>query len=1191
MSYQSNAAISHDITNGENGLDKRKLFDLTPSFGDIDDVYLSSANFSDLDSNSSMSMVMSERVQRIASGIYREFETMIEAYGLPVVERLMPLIIGLLENLDELYKDQAAYHAEVGQLREENVHICDQLAAEKAARKQAELRLLQTEDTFDEERKANDAKNEALSSSCRQIELKLQLAKDQVSRLEAKEQEWKKEENRLHERLNELIRSNVELTEQIKFVNQQNNAMISAGNGAGVGAVVSTPNTHSKNAMHRLSITSSPHHLIGSRETSIHSQSPDTGYDATSSGFGFDEMPSTAEAEVCPNAEDDLPEDYPTSNSETETSEFASMRKEIDVLIKENMDLVETKNALNVVKDDLLSKIDYLTSENLSLRESVDMLTHARASLQGELTNTDQMLSDARSEITQLTEKLSTYYQENKNEESSNPSQRKRFTRSEMARILAERNHYKERLLELQDAVRFTETLRVGQKGHPDLLSKIMTTPSQQQKCDTVTPVSGPLQSLQKFFSAFTSGQRSEVVSGSMQSTEGGSSILGADVSLSWITLSAKGTHSPIYGWASGKSTQIPVTTEQSTDDEKSCDEKKKNADSDNADTDVQQHFSVPIPVQCRTIGGLHRKHLEICSALTVPIVSLDGDTKTKFHLWLIGRGGPADSHLSDSSPPTSLNRGYLGQVHIFEPTKFTQPVYSFDLDNGFLPTTAVYVKYAKESATSSSQQMSPTSSDAKIEFTWELTDSILYADNADANEKIKNDSKSGCVILASNDGRFLVFQLCYEFKSDCQSSAVAGDVHTHTCGIQEDQEVSTKCSIRLPHILYKFNTNSQGLVANGMISCDNYVCIGLFNSLGTSQFVCFQWPVFTEIVSKDSSTPASLKTMHKLISLPYESLSTGPLIMTSSSCNDDWRNNVMGEGESAPNDHIWLGTAGGGYCYCLSVKSGDVITSLALPNETPCLHAICIKSSTCKSSELIWLAVSGNPTICTPSKTSVTSTVKTDNVSGDDNDSNNNNNNNNNNDSDNSSNKNKMNNISGGMARLLACCPKQKCILRQIDLTAALSSMIDIEGVTDPIDLTICRLLIVPMTVDREIWFATRSGLIARLRLDYTEMNTSQHEIELPKSSSISISCHGYRRPGCNLLLLLQASQTNDSELDHLIVSVGHDYVDLRQILSVHKKSSDTDRASNRTHYINRSRQMGSGAHAIVWRLTEGCS
>lgn len=42
-------------------------------------------------------------------------------------------------------------------------------------------------------------------------------------------------------------------------------------------------------------------------------------------------------------------------------------------------------------------------------------------------------------------------------------------------------------------------------------------------------------------------------------------------------------------------------------------------------------------------------------------------------------------------------------------------------------------------------------------------------------------------------------------------------------------------------------------------------------------------------------------------------------------------------------------------------------------------------------------------------------------------------------------------------------------------------------ENVTDPIDLTICRLLIIPLTSDHEIWFATRSGLIARLHLDYS--------------------------------------------------------------------------------------------------------
>ena len=38
--------------------------------------------------------------------------------------------------------------------------------------------------------------------------------------------------------------------------------------------------------------------------------------------------------------------------------------------------------------------------------------------------------------------------------------QRKRFTRVEMARVLMERNQYKEKLMELQEAVKFTELQR-----------------------------------------------------------------------------------------------------------------------------------------------------------------------------------------------------------------------------------------------------------------------------------------------------------------------------------------------------------------------------------------------------------------------------------------------------------------------------------------------------------------------------------------------------------------------------------------------------------------------------------------------------------------------------------------------------------------------------------------------------------
>lgn len=56
-------------------------------------------------------------------------------------------------------------------------------------------------------------------------------------------------------------------------------------------------------------------------------------------------------------------------------------------------------------------------------------------------------------------------------------AQRKRFTRVEMARVLMERNQYKERLMELQEAVRWTEMIRASRE-HPDAANS----PQKQKK-------------------------------------------------------------------------------------------------------------------------------------------------------------------------------------------------------------------------------------------------------------------------------------------------------------------------------------------------------------------------------------------------------------------------------------------------------------------------------------------------------------------------------------------------------------------------------------------------------------------------------------------------------------------------------------------------------------------------------------
>ncbi len=61
-------------------------------------------------------------------------------------------------------------------------------------------------------------------------------------------------------------------------------------------------------------------------------------------------------------------------------------------------------------------------------------------------------------------------------------SQRKRFTRAEMARVLMERNQYKERLMDLQEAVRWTEMMRASKTSD----SPAPTTSNPNAKPDAV---------------------------------------------------------------------------------------------------------------------------------------------------------------------------------------------------------------------------------------------------------------------------------------------------------------------------------------------------------------------------------------------------------------------------------------------------------------------------------------------------------------------------------------------------------------------------------------------------------------------------------------------------------------------------------------------------------------------------------
>ncbi|MEQ2166251.1 C-Jun-amino-terminal kinase-interacting protein 4 [Goodea atripinnis] len=70
--------------------------------------------------------VMSERVAGLASSIYREFERLIEKYDEDVVKDLMPLIVGLLENLDSVFAANKEHVVELELLKEDNEQLVTQ---------------------------------------------------------------------------------------------------------------------------------------------------------------------------------------------------------------------------------------------------------------------------------------------------------------------------------------------------------------------------------------------------------------------------------------------------------------------------------------------------------------------------------------------------------------------------------------------------------------------------------------------------------------------------------------------------------------------------------------------------------------------------------------------------------------------------------------------------------------------------------------------------------------------------------------------------------------------------------------------------------------------------------------------------------------------------------------------------------
>ncbi|KAK9305349.1 hypothetical protein QLX08_003604 [Tetragonisca angustula] len=469
-------------------------------------------------------VVMSEKVQSLAGSIYQEFEKMIARYDEDVVKDLMPLLVNVLECLDISYTENQEREVELELLREDNEQLVTQYEREKQLRKASDQKLLELEDVAEDERKELLSKIDSLESIVRMLELKTKNSHDHVVRLEEKEAELKREYTRLHERYTELFKTHVDYMERTKMLVGSTERLENSSSGRGPSRLPSLGLTHMSRSSGPLSYgfqsleasinaeevqqEGSPPSAVANLRTEMLDSSSEAAIE-TSDKSQLTDKPAQANKTTAisrhESPETEIPPPLVTPTSPTieklattpsgrsrtereqrsgntlyqelsfqdadalgemdEGADITGMGKEVENLIMENNELLATKNALNIVKDDLIVKVDELTSEQEILREEVRSLQQARERLRQKVAALEEELKKVKEEAEAAAKAA-----KSDDEEDVSLAQRKRFTRVEMARVLMERNQYKERFMELQEAVRWTEMIRAT-KTDPSSIS------------------------------------------------------------------------------------------------------------------------------------------------------------------------------------------------------------------------------------------------------------------------------------------------------------------------------------------------------------------------------------------------------------------------------------------------------------------------------------------------------------------------------------------------------------------------------------------------------------------------------------------------------------------------------------------------------------------------------------------------
>ncbi|XP_030053620.1 C-Jun-amino-terminal kinase-interacting protein 4 isoform X2 [Microcaecilia unicolor] len=480
-----------------------------------------------------------EMVMALSGSIYGELEKLIGTYGQGAITGLMPLLVSVLEGLGEASVQARERQEQLEMLAEDHQRLLAQFEQEREARKRAEERCMETEDSAEQEQRGYQASLASLETQRKLMELKARGYADQIASLEEQRAALNKE-------LSFLAQTHSKLMKNYQDLRFQRSLSLEAARHSGR----SSPLPHSEkktsllefqealSSLESITCHVCPESSSMDREVS-QNQTPDSsvgglvlnksscpvqsglevndqtlqdelkpeedapkklrrcskdGSSVTERLLKVDEIiNSTPELELTSEhlkksapqwqAEEDLGKEKEKENEEDDHEErntdslFAEVSvtspeliadvdegadlqgtgNSLEVLMAENANLKDVQMVVDVARKSLIARVEELTAEREDFRREVAALQQNLGRGQMKIRETEQEVQRLRQELEEARK------QSSEGSEVDMPAaQRRRFTRAEMARVLMERNQYKERLMELQEAVRRTELLRVS---------------------------------------------------------------------------------------------------------------------------------------------------------------------------------------------------------------------------------------------------------------------------------------------------------------------------------------------------------------------------------------------------------------------------------------------------------------------------------------------------------------------------------------------------------------------------------------------------------------------------------------------------------------------------------------------------------------------------------------------------------